>query len=215
MYLLTTPEEDNIGLIEELWNYFYDTYFLSKNQEAYENLGFEAGALATIGRFFIGIFIGLFIASFLMIFYRRVLGKFVRFLLEKEVLSAEKAVRLAETGFVTNFAIRAALRSGRALRTVVRCREEDEYLATLGEHVANASANPYKSKKKHKDFRVDLDAYHFYIPEEKKYQADVRFSKKGTSWGALATLLIVLIFTFFAIMLLLPGFLSALNSLLA
>lgn len=217
MFSLSTSA-DNMSLFEELWNYFYDTYFVSKSLP-YENLGLGSDALGSIGRFFIGIFIGLILASAMMVYTKRVLGKFVRYLLENEINSADKAVRLAQTGFVTNFAIRASLRAGRTLRTVVCCREEDEYLrasaAESGSEAADSAEKQANKRKKEREFKVDLDAHHFYIPEEKKYQADMRFDKKGTSWGGLVLLIIVLIFTFFAIMIALPSLLEALDSLLA
>ena len=39
-------------------------------------------------------------------------------------------------------------------------------------------------KYERNDFRVDPDEHHFYIPEEKRDAAVVKFRQKGISWGA-------------------------------
>ena len=40
------------------------------------------------------------------------------------------------------------------------------------------------------EFKRDLNTMHFYIPEEKKYAAEIRFEDKGANFGVLIVVII-------------------------
>ena len=58
---------------------------------------------------------------------------------------------------------------------------------------------------------MDPDAHHFYIPEEMKYTADVKFEKKGSTWLGAILFVAVAIVIGFVLLLVLPYLLSLLN----
>ena len=170
----------------------------------YEYLGNAADSMTSLPMIIIGIFIGLAIASFGAVFNKRVLGDFVRKLLREEALSAESAKTLAELNYQRNPVIRSSLRKGVTLRRVVRCREEEEYLAAIEtkqtEYEEQRKNDPSLPKFKAEAFRVDPDEHHFYIPEELKYMADVKFEKKGSTWLGAIVFIVVLVIAFVALM---------------
>ena len=199
-----------------LWQYFVDLFIYPENL-VLDNLNVSLDTMISVRNIIVGMFIGVIIASLMILHTKRVLGAFVRKLLRDEIFSEEKAVRLAETGYVTNFSIRRALRKGNTLRCVVRCREEDEHARAV------ENAKLLHDKEREKDpsipefipntYMVDPDADHFYIPEDKKYQADMRFDKKGTTWLAFIGVIIVSVILFCALMLVIPEILELIDAL--
>ena len=194
---------------QELWN----TVFA--DETTYEYLEKGAISLTSLRMIIVGIFIGLAIASFAAVFNKRVLGDFVRKVLGEEALSEETAKTLSELGYEHNTCIRYSVRRGVNLRRVVRCVEEEAYLRELEskekEYAEKRKENPKLPKFKAEPFRVNADEHHFYIPEEMKYMADVKFEKKGSTWlGAIIFVVILLILTVVAF-LALPYILTVLN----
>ena len=181
----------------------------------YEHLGNGAGSMTSLPMIIIGIFIGLALAAFASVFNKRVLGDYVRELLREEALSAESAKTLAELGYERKSVIRYSVRKGVNLRRVVRCREEEEYLAAIEakreEYEEKRKSDPSLPKFKAEPFRVDADEHHFYIPEEMKYMADIKFEKKGSTWLGAFVFIVVLAIAFVLLMLALPYILSVLN----
>lgn len=184
-------------------------------EEQYEYLGNGSGSMTSLPMIIIGIFIGLALASFGAVFNKRVLGDFVRKLLREDVLSAESAKTLAELNYQRNPAIRSGVRKGVTLRRVVRCREEEEYLAAIEakqiEYEEKRKNDPSLPRFKAEPFRVDPDQHHFYIPEEIKYMADVKFEKKGSTWLGAVVFIVVLAIAFVLLMWAMPYILSVLN----
>ena len=182
-------------LIEELWEYFVETYIT--NERVYENLDF--GGLFSVQTLVIGIFIGLAIASFAAVINKQVNGEFVARLIDRGCLSPESAKTLPELDAADKLMLRYGVVRGVNLRRVVRCREEEEYLAEsrkkAEEYAAMRLENPKLPKSfTPKPFKVDPDAHHFYISEDMKYMAEVKFSRKGNSiWGALLYSALILV----------------------
>ena len=205
----------NLGAIKDpsFWNDLWNALFQDETQ--YEYLGKGANSLTSLRMIIIGLFIGLALASFGAVFNKRVLGDFVRALLREEALSGETAKTLAELGFLRSTVIRQSLRSGVTLRRVVRCREEEEYLREMerkrAEHEEKRKSDPSLPKFKAKEFRVNVDEHHFYIPEELKYTADVKFEQKGSSWLGAVIFLVVLIVAMVILLLAMPTILSFLD----
>ena len=200
-------------LIEELWEYFADTYVNS--DKVYENI--EFGGFFSAQTLIIGIFVGLAIAAIASVIGKQINGAFVTRLIDRDCLSPESAKTLSELDAAHILSVRFGLARGVNLRRVVRCREEEEYLLMLdqkeAEYAKMREENPKLPKKfTPKPFRVDPDRHHFYIPEDMKYMAQVKFERKGNSiWSALIWSAVILV-ALVAVILFLPSFLSLLDT---
>lgn len=185
------------GALSEWWSEFYDTY-LSTESYSYEYIG--GSGIMSLRSIIFGILIGFFVACVVTVFDRRVLGDFVRHVLHNDCLSRESAKTLYELGYHKNSIIRGSLKSGVSLRRVVKCVEEEDFNAETARKRAEFEAeHAYLGKKapkfREQKFKMDTESMHFYIPEEMKYMADVKFEKKGTG-----VLTLVLAFVVFAVL---------------
>ena len=216
MSVYTQLASEDISLWKLLWQYFVDLFIYPENI-AFDNLNMSLDVMITVRNIIVGLFIGVIVASFMIVYTKRVLGGFVRKLLSDEIFSEQKAIRLAETGYVTNFSIRNALRKGNTLRCVVRCREEEEHKRMMAEaelvHAEQREKDPSMPPFVPNTYMVDPDADHFYIPEELKYQAEMRFDKRGTTWLAFIGVIIVTFILFCALMLVIPELLELIDAL--
>ena len=202
---VTTAEELEMPLWKELWYYFYNTYV--NPTEYYENLGADSQTMLSVRLMILGLFIGISIAAFAAVFNKRVLGEVVRRLLKAGALSPDRALTLAELGY-SGWIVGLAVKKSTSLRRVVKCREEEEYDEKLDEkrkEYAERRKNGEKLPKfKETPYRINTLTDTFYIPEDMKYMADVKFEKKGTTWlGAILTV-VVLAILFVALMVALP-----------
>ena len=175
------------GLFEELWEYFEGKYF-SVDMPYLENFTVESSALMSLRMIIIGITFGLIFGSIAAVFNKRYLGCFVRSLVDNDCLDRESAKTLQELGYQKDVAVRSVIKSGGTLSRWARCREEDEFfdnLKKMKEEFEAAHANDAKAPKfKEPEFKRDLDTMHFYVLEEKKYEAEVKFDSKGFNWGS-------------------------------
>ena len=198
----------------ELWEAFYNTYF-SADGLYFENLNTGKSSLVSLGGIIFGLFVGIMVASFAMVINKRVYGEFVRKLLYEECLSPESSKTLYELGYMRKYSIRNAVGHGTKLRCVIKCREEEEYYASLAEQRAEYEARRAEDKSlprfREVPYKVNPNTDHFYIPEEKKYTAEMRFEDKGTNWLVLFAVAIVSIIGCIALLLVIPKILSLIN----
>ena len=197
------------SLIKELYDYFVEKYFTPQYGD-YNHIELGNSSMISLPMILIAFFIGVNIAAIYAIFNKRVLGDFVRVLNYRDANTPETALTLEELGFHKNTAIRSSLKSGVTLRRVVKCREEEEFLAALekkraefeaaqvsgndGEGDPNAKKQLFGSKQpkfREAEFKLDLSSAHFYIPETLRYTADIKFEKKGTDWMAYLAVLVI------------------------
>lgn len=150
----------------ELISYFRETYF-SIRFGAYDNFSVIEQTANIINKIIPALIIGIILAAIATVYCRRVVGRFVRTLIKKEALSPESGVTLFDTGAFRSTVVRRELCRGALLRKVVRCREEEALIAEKG---SDAS------------YQIDFTRDHFYIPEELKDRAEIRFNPKGSSW---------------------------------
>ena len=209
-FLLRADTE--MPLYKELWYYFLDTYI--NNETTYENLDF--GGLFSIQTLVIGLFLGIAIAGFVAVFNKQVHGGFVNKLIAEGCLSEQTAKSLPELDCADKLTIRYGVGRGVTLRRVVRCREEEEYLAETAqkalEYEQLRAENPRLPKRfTPKRFKVDPDAHHFYIPEEMKYMAEVKFSQKGNSWWSAVIYAVVTLVALVVLIIFLPNILNLLD----
>ena len=109
---------------------------------------------------------------------------------------------LPELNLADKLILRRAVRSSVTLRRVVRCREEEEFFKEQEE----------KSSKKLPDFRIDPDIHHFYIPEDLKYTADIKFEGKGTTWPGAIVFALCMIILMMVALVFLPDILQFVNN---
>ena len=113
--------------------------------------------------------------------------------------------------------MRNGVRRGSTLRSVVVCVEEEEYNASLevrrAEYEKKRTEDPSLPAFCDTPYSVNADTDRFYIPEEKKYAADMRFAQKGTNWFVFAMIIIVLVGAFAALSFVIPEILKLLDDL--
>lgn len=117
--------------------------------------------------------IGVVIACLIAIYEKRYIGKFVRALLDAQAHTPESAKSLSELGFTRGALIRMAMRGKSALSTVVFLQDEEIERDEDGEIIPKIRRD------------VDVKGGKFYIPEERKHHAFVRFDQRGTHFMAL------------------------------
>ena len=152
----------------------------------YKNLQFDEAAASMATTIIYALCIGIFIAALYAAYQRGVVGKPVRALLATEALSPEQAKTLAELGLDKNpFILFEIDRNTMLGRFIKRVEPQD-----------------------------DGELPRYYIPEELKYDADVRFEAKGNGVAALVITAIVSVVLAFALNALLPGFLTIIDNLM-
>ena len=175
------------SLIAELWEYFVETYF-SPEVPYLENFSFGSGTLLSIRWIVVGIAIGMIVASAASVYNKKYIGGFVRHLIREECLDAKSAKTLEELGYHKKPGIRIVIKTDGTLSRWIRCAEEDEYLEKIEQKKLEFD-ELHKDDEKIPSFSApefirNCKTMHFYIPEEKKYAADVRFDAKGANWGS-------------------------------
>jgi len=179
------------SLIEELWDYFIE----STEIPYMENFSITSNALFSLRIVVIGLMIGLVVASAMTVYNKRYLGDFVRLLIYEECFDAERAKTLSELGYMKNVAVRSVIKTGGSLSRWVRCVEEDEFIAEIEkkrlEFEEMHKDDPKPPKFKEPEFKRDCNTMHFYLPEEKKYAAEIKFDSRGAHWGTVIIVAIV------------------------
>ena len=191
-----TATGEEAPLIVQLWRDFLDVYVL--NEPYYEYLGFEGKDLFNIKLLILGLFLGLAIAGFGAVYDKRVLGEMVRSLLNRGCLSPEEGRTLADLGLARKSIVRYSVRKSVNLRRVVKCVEEEQFLAEQekrrAEHEEKRKSDKSIGRFREINYVFDLENDHFYIPEKMKYVAELKFEKKGSTWlGAILFLILMLV----------------------
>ena len=180
-------------LFEELWKYFVDKYF-SIDLPYLENFSIKSGGLVSIRGIIIGIAVGIVIAAACTVYNKRYIGSFVRRVISCRCFDAASAKTLDELGYLKSAGVRGVIKSGGSLSRWVRCVEEDEFFAEIEKKRAGFDdAHKDDAKKSNfvePEFKRDLNTMNFYIPEEKKYAAEIRFEDKGANFGVLIVVII-------------------------
>ncbi len=122
--------------------------------------------------------VGIVIAGAMSIYYRSLLGRFVRYLLKNKIHSPDAALSIDDSPYKKNPFIRSALRSGGVYGKVVHF--------TDGEASGSVFASGKRPSKK------VVAARKYYIPEELRYRAEFMFESKGTNIPTLIISIIIL-----------------------
>ena len=215
MYALSTYKETTF--LEDVINYV-KSVFLSSDSGYYGNLGFDKSPLISLRMLLLGIFVGTVIACIVMAYNKQVLGGAIRRIIEKGANSPETAKTLSELGYEKNAFIRSAVRGNVNLRRFVKCAEEEEYLASEREaatlHEQKRAENPSLKEYKIETYMIDPSTAHFYVPEDLRIRAEIRFDKKGSGFKAGIVGVILLCVIFFILLLALPVILDFLDDFL-
>ncbi|MBR2387922.1 MAG: hypothetical protein IKB02_04060 [Clostridia bacterium] len=187
------------SLLEELWDYFVEYYL--EADAVYFNLGMEGNSMVSLPIILAGFCIGAMIAVFAVMHDSRVIGSYVRRMLEGGKVGRENSVTLFELGTNERSEFARALRRSVTLRRYVRCVEEEDFEATRA-----AGEVDEKTEYKH------VEGEHYYIPEEKRIGAEFKYIKRGVKWWVVPIIVLALVVVFFGLMLLLPYILSVLDS---
>ena len=191
LYLALSTDK---SLLKELWEYFVDRYF-SLDMPYLENINISSTTLNTLRLLIVGLTFGIIITAISTIFNKRYVGDFIRKLLYEECYDANSAKTLYELGYLKSPSIRSMIKTGGSLSRWVRCVEEDEFLAEQdakrAEFEEAHKGDPNKPKFKEAEFKRELNTMHFYLPEGKKYAAEIKFDATGANLGS-AILVIIL-----------------------
>ena len=120
----------------------------------------------TLEKVVIGIAVGFVIAALIMLFHKRVIGRFVRELIKRGATDPGNAMTLEELGLKARLAAASELKNPEsALRKLVEIAP--------GEGGEPAGTRRLKTS--------ELVNARFYVPEEKRIRAEVRYDAKNTT----------------------------------
>ena len=227
--------------LNDILSYIGERYY---NVEfgAYEYFSFGPGANETAQTLILALAFGFIVAAIVMAYTRTRLGGFVRKLLKDECLSPEKAKTLYELGYFRNATIRREFSRGVTLKKLVLKAEDtvktDERIASLevpSENLSSADeqdseiavpnneAEVSDTKKKdaqenvtsfNKISPVDFTTARFYIPEDLKYRAEIRFERRGSGWLPVLLTVVGSLIGAALVCKFLPGFIGLLDQLI-
>lgn len=177
--------EKEKSLFEELWEYIVDKYF-SVNVGTFDNFTLGTGTLISIQLIIVGLCIGIAVASVFSTYDKKHLGGFVRKLISEECLSPDTAKTLEALGYGRDPGVRGSVKKGSVLSRWIMCVEKEEFLADIEkkrDEFEKMHANDDKPPKfKAPEFKIDCNTMHFYLPEEKRIAAEIKFDSKGANW---------------------------------
>ena len=172
---------DEPTLFEELYEYFAKKYFTPEHG-IYENIKVNYDPMVTPAMIVIAGFIAVMAGACVMIFTKRVLGRFVRRLIRNEAFSADSAKTAEEIDLGKSIWHRLFI-NRMVLAKAVRCREEDEFYKIEKDSdeskkdAYSVSINTPRKLRYKRNYKTD----HFYVAEDKRHYASVKFDAKGTN----------------------------------
>ena len=163
------------SLIRELLEYFNTTVF-GLEFGVYDNFSVESGLGSTVRSLIFGLMLGTIFAGALMYYTKNVHGKFIRALLKNGCFSPEKAMTLRETGMFRSPSVRRELTKDGVLSKLTKrvCTTSLAKSTASDGEVKEPPVTPAEEPP------VDFLKDRFYIPEELKYKAEVRYDKSGS-----------------------------------
>ena len=156
---------------------------------------------------------GLILGALGSYFTRRDASLLVRKLIEDEIHTPDRAITLVEAGFASNLPLRLSLRTGKPLRRMLVCVNEEDFPKKKYGFIRRFFTGEREG------VQTDLKTARFYLPEEVKYRAETRYNVKNvTPLDLLLSVVILIAAGFVAIYAapklvdLLGGFLSSFSS---
>ncbi len=148
--------------------------------------------MSTIELISFSVFIGASLASILLYINKTVLGSVVRALLRANANDIESAKTVAELGLSKNFLVCSALKKDGALRKLV------------SEVQDNVISLPDGSSYYKRDSKVDIKSARFFIREDNRIRAELRYSSKGSDIFMLIISILVFSVISFAMTMFIP-----------
>lgn len=193
------------SLIKELLDYFGEKYF-SVDLGTYENFSVSPALGGTLRNVILALAAAFIVAAFLTAHTRVNIGAFVRRLISEGCLSPESAKTLMELGYFRSTTIRRELSRGGALGMVVHRCEATEAVADASDGSVNDVETPTEgdasgdaegrveaaestpvpanntTRMRTNAEKIDFMSAKFYIPEDLRDRAEIRFNPKGSGW---------------------------------
>ncbi|MEE0970506.1 MAG: hypothetical protein U0M06_14145 [Clostridia bacterium] len=179
--MIATENESIISAVKE---FFYRLLY-GESQTQYENFSF-GNPIVTYRIVIIAIAAGLVIASAVMIYKRKVLGRFVRALNDAGASSKESAKRMDELDFKHSLFISFSLKRGTLARMVSSVQKDcynEKFLENTENEEKDGKDNGKKKRKKVvSEFVPDPESDSYYLPEDDKKRSAMLtlFSDKGS-----------------------------------
>ena len=205
------------GFFEDVFNFIYSLFFGSDGY--YEHLGLDR-SLVSVRLLIVGIFAGAIAACLITAYNKRIVGAVARRIIERGAHTRESALTLAELGYEKrNFLHRMAV-SNVMLRKLLRCvgaqdfyeAQEKERAAYERERESGKEGAKGLPKFREQEYLFDLESDRFYLPEENKAKAEIKFEDKGSGFAAAAVGALVLFVCCCLVLAFLPNILGALDS---
>ena len=156
---------------------------------------------------------GIVIGAVTAYLQRAVIGAFARRLIADGIDTPEKAVTAEEAGFGKNFLVKLALREGGSLRRTVTLANAEDFppkaVSKGGERLRRLFSMDEEPRR-----ALDLTRARFYIPEEDRIRAELKYEIKGTTLGGLAASIVLVIAIGFAALYILPELFQFLDNFL-
>lgn len=138
------------------------------------------------------------VCAVLFTYYNRtILGGFVRTLINKEALSIDSAITLAEAGYQKNAFVKRALLKRDTFRKIVFEVDDEIVIASEG-HSFSARTKP-----------INLDTARFYIAQENRVMAELRYDNQGANIFGVVTSVIVILALAYVVTLVVPHLIGA------
>jgi len=118
----------------------------------------------------------------------------------------ETAVTLSQLGVKSKFKLRRMLKSGRVIRRVVLCANVAEMQDPTPTRLKKFWFTKFLGQELPQ--KTDFKVAQFYIPEENRISAEVRYSREGMSPAALVITVVVIIAVAIGAMLVVPELLT-------
>lgn len=148
------------------------------------------------------LFAGFVLAALLAIYQKRLIGGLVKTMLSENATSSEKAKTVTELGYGTDWFVKNALRKDNALlKFVTRIDKPNENGET---------EEPKKTRSGHDV--IDFETARFYIPEDLKYKAEVRYARKGTNFVAFGICVVIFVAAAFFAVFIIPELLTLVDN---
>ncbi len=149
--------------------------------DIYTNFSFKNSTIS-LAVIIWGLYAGMLIGGILSVYNKRYLGGVVRALLEGECLSPEHAKTLEELGLSSKWGLGRALQDGKVLRKCVAVANAEECrIPAKSQKKWTSSLRRFFTGSAEKKPQLDMNQARLYVPQEKKYHAQVRYAKKGSS----------------------------------
>ncbi len=178
---------------------------------AFENFTFDS-PLFTLETVVWGLVIGVCVGAAWSVLTRRTLGTFVKRMHAAGAGDPDTAVTLENIGMAKNPILKVSLREGKALRKYALCANpEESVIARPAPTGFGKTVRRILSLEETRPAQVDLSRARFYMPDEQRYEAEVRYDKKGTDIAGLIVSVVLLIVLGFVVQWLLPELLAYLD----